>query len=263
MATSAATGPTAIVCVPRSSVLAWAAPRSVIGTPVATSKTATMTDSGTSTKTEPAQRIQVEVAQLALAAQAADHRQHHGQPAGRRDELKPHDRAELAEIREMLLARIMLEVGVGHERADRVEDHGRVGPGVLDARGVLVAERRRAVLCRRGSRSARWLCASRITNESTKSAALNASSANAYCFQSICAGSRCPSSLSRASGIASIPLPTRSGGGSRTRAIHQPSGIEPAIGKPIAQNGCNKDEIQCQYLRVDQTIRIFSGRIIT
>ena len=38
MATSAATGPTAIVCVPRSSVLAWAAPRSVIGTPVATSR---------------------------------------------------------------------------------------------------------------------------------------------------------------------------------------------------------------------------------
>ncbi len=43
------------------------------------------------------------------------------------------------------------------------------------------------------------------------------------------------------SGTASIPLPTRSAGGSRTRAIHQPSGIEPAIGRPIAQNGCNKE----------------------
>ena len=94
MATSAATGPTAIVCVPRSSVLAWLRLASVIGTPVATSKIATTIDSGTSTKTEPAQRIQVEIAQLALAAQAADHRQHHGQPAGRRDELKPDDRAQ-------------------------------------------------------------------------------------------------------------------------------------------------------------------------
>ena len=92
-------------------------------------------------ETEPAQRVQVKVAQLALAAQAADHRQHDGQPAGRRDELKPHDRAKLAEIREMLLARIMLEVGVGHERADRVEDDGRVGPGMLGSRHVLVAER--------------------------------------------------------------------------------------------------------------------------
>ncbi len=123
-------------------MLAWTAPRSVIGTPVATSKTATSTDSGTSTKTEPAQRVEVEVAQLALAAQAADHRQHDRQPAGRRDELKPDDRAELAEIREMLLARIMLEVGVGHERADRVEDDGRVGPGMLDSRRVLVARAR-------------------------------------------------------------------------------------------------------------------------
>ena len=87
-----------------------------------------MIDSGTQHEAEPAQRVQVKIAQLALAAQAANHRQHHGQPARRRDELQPDDRAELAEIREMLLARIMLEVGVGDERADRVEDHGRVGP---------------------------------------------------------------------------------------------------------------------------------------
>ena len=46
----------------------------------------------------------------------------------------------------MLLARIMLEVGVGHERADRVEDDGRVGPGMVGPRHVLVAERRQRAL---------------------------------------------------------------------------------------------------------------------
>ena len=34
------------------------------------------------------------------------------------------------------------------------------------------------------------------------------------------------------------PLADSLGGGSSTLAIHQPRGNEPAIGKPIAQNGC-------------------------
>ncbi len=42
----------------------------------------------------------------------------------------------------MLLARVMLQVRVRHERADRVEDHGGIGPGMIDARRVLVPERR-------------------------------------------------------------------------------------------------------------------------
>ena len=49
--------------------------------------------------------------------------------------------AELAEVREMLLAGVVLEVGVGDERADGVEDHAGVGAGVLDAGRVLVAQR--------------------------------------------------------------------------------------------------------------------------
>ncbi len=63
-----------------------------------------------------------------------------------------------------------------------------------------------------GFKIGRWLCASRIANEITKSAALKASTANAYCFQPILAGSRCPSSLSRASGIGVDPLADSLGG---------------------------------------------------
>ncbi len=40
----------------------------------------------------------------------------------------------------MLLAGVVLEVGVGHERADGVEDDAGIGTGVVYARGILVAE---------------------------------------------------------------------------------------------------------------------------
>ncbi len=147
IATSAATGPTAIVCVP-------ALERGRLGGASKRHRHAGRhqqdRDDGRQAERarskSPRISVQVEVAQSSLAAQAANHRQHHGQPAGRRHELQPDDRAELAEIREMLLARIMLEIGVGHERADRVEDHGRVGPGMVGPRHVLVAERRERAL---------------------------------------------------------------------------------------------------------------------
>ena len=122
-------------------------------------------------------RIQVEVAQVLVAAQPADHRQHHGQPAGRRDELEPDDPAKLAEIRQVLLARVVLEVGVGDERADRVEDHGRVGVLVLDPSGVLVAERREGPLAVGVQGQA--ILRHRTANDRTKSATLKASKATA------------------------------------------------------------------------------------
>ncbi len=76
---------------------------------------------------------------MLIAAQAADGGQHHAQPGRGRDELEPDDPAELAEIRQVLLAGVVLEVGVGHERADGVEDHAGVGAGVVDSGGVLVS----------------------------------------------------------------------------------------------------------------------------
>ena len=142
MATSAATGPRAIVCEPPSRVVALHAPSKVIGIPQATSSSATTSDSGSSTKTSRRAQVEVEVAQVPVAAQPADHGQHHRQARGRRDELEPDDPAELAEVRQVLLARVVLEVRVGHERADGVEDHGCIGAGMLDSGGVLVSERR-------------------------------------------------------------------------------------------------------------------------
>ena len=58
---------------------------------------------------------------------------------------------ELAEVREVLLARVVLQVGVGDERADRVENDGGVGSGLVDAGRILVAEGARANPCCRGS----------------------------------------------------------------------------------------------------------------
>ena len=85
-------------------------------------------------------QVDVEVAHGLVAAQRPDHGQHDGQSRGGGNELQPDDPAHLTEVTEVLLAGVMLEIGVGHERADGVEDDAGIGTGVVNARGVLVAE---------------------------------------------------------------------------------------------------------------------------
>ena len=243
-ATSAATGPRLMVCV---SILAAApsigvaltAPSKVIGIPLATSRSARTRHNGTKTKIQDPHQVDVEVAQVLVAPQAADHGQHDGQPRGRGDELEPDDSAELTEVTQVLLAGVVLEVGIGHERADGIEDHPGIGAVMLRPRRCPCNPRPRASPCRRGSAAGtagRRAGRSVITNR----AALNARKAKAYRFQSILAGSRRPSSRQRNIGRASSPRPARSADTSRQRNIHQPIGNDSAIGRPSAQNGCSQ-----------------------
>ena len=219
--------------------------RSVIGTPVATSRIATSTDRGTSTKT----RARGACPGRNRPARAAPRRPRitasiTASPHAGRDELEPDDRAKLAEIRKMLLARIMLEVGVGHERADRVEDHGRVGPGVVDPRRVFVAERgERALAVGVQERQMALQEQDRerdheeggVEGQHRECVLLPAHPGRLAVAEQL---EQCKRAWRRS------PCRRARRAGSRTRAIHQPSGIEPAIGSPIAQNGCNKREIQ-------------------
>ena len=145
IATSAATGPRLMVCVSilaaaPSIGVAFTAPSKVIGTPARDQQEREDQTQGHEDEDQGSHQINVEVSQVLVAAQAADHGQHHGQPRGGRDELKPDDAAELTEITQMLLAGVVLEIRIGHKRADRVEHHAGIGTRVVDPGGILVTE---------------------------------------------------------------------------------------------------------------------------
>ena len=128
-----------------------------------------------------------------------------------------------------------------------------VGAVVLDARRVLVAQGRRATPCRRGSAGGCCPGSRAAPNVRTNSAALKASIATAYRFQSIRAGSRRPIRRQRNIGRASRPRPARSARARRASATSsQPSGNDSAIGRANAQNGCSQD--------IDDSTGKISGR---
>ena len=138
IATSAATGPGRLSACPSWSAapsigVAFTAPSKVIGMPLATSISATTSADGHEDEDQAPHQVDVEVSQVLVAAQTADHGQHDGQSRGGCDELKPDDAAELAEVTQVLLTGVMLEIGVGDERADGVEDHAGIGAGMLHA----------------------------------------------------------------------------------------------------------------------------------
>ena len=95
---------------------------------------------GNENEDKPAHQVEVEVAHVRVATQAAQGREHDAKAGGRGDEHQPDDAGQLAEIRQVLLARVVLEVRVGHERADRVEHDAGIGAGMIDARRVFVAQ---------------------------------------------------------------------------------------------------------------------------
>ena len=117
-------------------------------------------------------------------------------------------------------------------------------PGCSTPADVLVAERRRAGPCRRGSRRQMALRQQDHEREHEERG-VEREHGERVLLPAHLGRLAVPEQPEQRQRTASIPLPTRSGGGSRTRAIHQPRGIEPAIGRPIAQNGCNNDKIQC------------------
>ena len=96
IATSAATGPRAIVWVSNfvaapSSVVACAAGSNVIGTPMPTSRTAITRRHGQEHEDDAPHQVDVEVAQVRVAPEPAEGRQHHAEAGGRGDEHQPDD----------------------------------------------------------------------------------------------------------------------------------------------------------------------------
>ena len=152
------------------------------------------------------------------------------QAGGRGDEHQPDDAAELAEVRQVLLARVVLEVRVGHERADRVEDHAGVGAGVLDARGVLVAQRPERALAVGVQRQV--LLGVEQAEGEDEQRGVEGQEGEGVPLPVHPAGSRRPSRRQRNIGRASRPRPARSARESSERNIDQPSGNEAAIGRP-------------------------------
>ncbi len=89
--------------VPASSVLAFADPWNVIRTQVHEQDGHDDRQLGTRTKTRP--QVSIEIAEMLVAAQSADHGKHHSQTASRCDKLEPDHRAELAEVRQQVVVR--------------------------------------------------------------------------------------------------------------------------------------------------------------
>ena len=69
-----------------------------------------------------AAHIQIEVVPLPGAAEPARRGGDRRQPGRRRHELQPHDAEKLREVRQRAFAGVVLQIGVGHERGDGVED---------------------------------------------------------------------------------------------------------------------------------------------
>ena len=72
-----------------------------------------------------APQIDVEVSHVLVAAKPADDRQQGRHADHRRNGLFPADEEQLAEVREVDLAGVVLEIGIRQKRADRVEDRRR------------------------------------------------------------------------------------------------------------------------------------------
>jgi hypothetical protein len=70
--------------------------------------------------------IDEEIADRRLAAESANDRRKCAEADRSRKEHVRQDEERLAEIREALIARIVLQIGVGHEGYDRVEDRCRL-----------------------------------------------------------------------------------------------------------------------------------------
>ena len=73
----------------------------------------------------PTPQIDIEIAHVLVAAQPANNRHQGGHPDHRRKDLLPEDEEQLAEVRQVDLAGVVLEIGVRQKRADRVEDRRR------------------------------------------------------------------------------------------------------------------------------------------
>ena len=73
----------------------------------------------------PAPQIDIEIAHVLVAAQPANNCHQGGHPDHRRKNLLPADEKQLAKVRQVDLAGVVLEIGVRQKRADRVEDRGR------------------------------------------------------------------------------------------------------------------------------------------
>ena len=67
-------------------------------------------------------------------------------PTAGGDEHHPDDAANLAEIGEVLLAGIVLQIGVGDERADGVEHDRGIGAIELRSRHIFISERAKRAL---------------------------------------------------------------------------------------------------------------------
>ena len=90
-----------------------------------------------------APHIDEEIADRGLAAEGADDRRERAEAHRSRQEHVRQDEERLAEIRETLVARIVLQIGVGHEGYDRVEDRRRLQhaePARVQGRDRLQAE---------------------------------------------------------------------------------------------------------------------------
>ena len=72
-----------------------------------------------------APHIDEEVADGLLAAEQPNDRGQRAEAHSGRDEHVRDDKEDLAEVGEMHVARVVLQVGVGHEGGDRIEDGGR------------------------------------------------------------------------------------------------------------------------------------------
>ena len=90
--------------------------------PPAMSSDATSKLKGMNRYDHPAPHVEVEIAHVLVATQPANDRQQRDEPNRRRDELLVHDGEKLAAVGQVLVATVVLQVGVGQERAGGVED---------------------------------------------------------------------------------------------------------------------------------------------
>ena len=139
----------------------------------------------------------------------------------------------------MLLAGVMLEIGVGHERADGVEDDAGIGDLVVHARGVLVAEGPQRALAIGVQREV--LLGVEQAEGQDEKGGVECQEGEAVPF---------PVHLRRLAPAQQAAEEQRNGVQAAARAIvgrikraniDQPSGNETAMGRPKAQNGCSQE----------------------